>query len=92
MSNNTGGPAVPVEYYDAQLDKRRVMQGMTLRDYFAATASEEDIQAHIWKGFNEVQIRTAPDGKKHEISAAATRTREQAKYLYADAMLKVREA
>ena len=39
MSNtNTGGPAFPVEYYDAQLDKRRVMQGMTLRDYFAIRA------------------------------------------------------
>jgi hypothetical protein len=40
MSNNTGGPAFPVEYYDAQLDKRRVMQGMTLRDYFAAKAMQ----------------------------------------------------
>ena len=84
---NTGGPAFP----DPQ-ENWRGEKGMTLRDYFAAKASEEDIQAHIWKGFNEVQIRTAPDGKKYEISAAATWTREQAKYLYANAMLKARDA
>ncbi len=48
MSNtNTGGPAFPVEYYDAQLDKRRVMQGMTLRDYFAAKAMEADMVAGV---------------------------------------------
>ena len=47
MSNNTGGPAFPVEYYDAQLDKRRVMQGMTLRDYFAAKAMEGDLIAGV---------------------------------------------
>jgi len=88
MSNkNTGGPAFP--HIDSGCG--RFESGMTLRDYFAAKASEEDIQAHIWKGFNEVQIRTAPDGKKYEISVAATWTREQAKYLYADTMLKARE-
>ena len=91
MSNtNTGGPAFP--QYVVSNGGTYVEGGMTLRDYFAAKASEEDIQAHIWKGFNEVQIRTAPDGKKYEISAAATWTREQAKYRYADAMLKAREA
>jgi hypothetical protein len=48
MSNtNTGGPAFPVEYYDAQLDKRRVMQGMTLRDYFAAKAMQGDLIAGV---------------------------------------------
>ena len=47
MSNiNTGGPAFPVEYYDAQLDKRIVMQGMTLRDYFAAKAMQSLIIAN----------------------------------------------
>jgi hypothetical protein len=91
MSNtNTGGPAFPCEW-DYINSSREAANGMTLRDYFAAKASEEDIQAHIWKGFNEVQIRTALDGKKYETSAAATWTREQAKYLYADAMLKARD-
>ena len=39
MSNtNTGGPAFPHEYFDKQLNQKRVMHGMTLRDYFAAKA------------------------------------------------------
>ena len=107
-NTNTGGPAFPQSYqhtevvakmYESgeltagQLKKASSqLAGMTLRDYFAAKASEDDIRAHIWKGFNEVKIRTAPDGKKYETSAAATWTREQAKYRYADAMLKAREA
>lgn len=93
MSNNTGGPAFPTEYFYDQDTKHERMptEGMTLRDYFAAKAREEDIQAHIWKGFNEIQIRTAPDGTKYELSVAATWTREQAKYRYADSMLKARE-
>jgi hypothetical protein len=50
MSNtNTGGPAFPVEYYDAQLDKRRVMQGMTLRDYFAAKAMAAYASSADWR-------------------------------------------
>ena len=32
--NNT--PAFPHEYFDKQLNQTRVMEGMTLRDYFAA--------------------------------------------------------
>jgi hypothetical protein len=41
MSNqNTGGPAFPYEYFDGQLNKQRVMAGMTLRDYFAAKAMQ----------------------------------------------------
>jgi hypothetical protein len=47
MSNtNTGGPAFPVEYYDAELDKRIVVQGMNLRDYFAAKAMQSLIIAN----------------------------------------------
>jgi hypothetical protein len=41
MSNtNTGGPAFPFEYFDEQLQRARVMHGMTLRDYFAAKAMQ----------------------------------------------------
>lgn len=83
MDNKTGGPAFPTG---------KAFQGITLRDYFAANAREEDIQFWMPKGFNEIQIRTAPDGTKYEFSVAATWTREQAKYRYADSMLKTREA
>jgi hypothetical protein len=37
---NTGGPAFPFEYFDEQLQRARVMHGMTLRDYFAAKAMQ----------------------------------------------------
>lgn len=94
MNNiNTGGPAFPTGLI---FDDKGVIigenNGMTLRDYFAARASEEDINQHIWKGFNETAIKTAPDGTKYETSIAARWTREQAKYRYADAMLKARQA
>lgn len=80
---NTGGTAFPCHTI-------AMHEGMTLRDYFAARASEEDINQHIWKGFNETAIKTAGDGTKYETSIAARWTREQAKYRYADAMLKAR--
>ena len=34
----TGGPAFPCEYFDKQLERPRLVMGMTLRDYFAAKA------------------------------------------------------
>ena len=41
MSNtNTGGPAFPSEYFDPQLQRLRAVNGMTLRDYFAAKAMQ----------------------------------------------------
>jgi hypothetical protein len=40
MNTNTGGPAFPFEYFDEQLQRARVMHGMTLRDYFAAKAMQ----------------------------------------------------
>lgn len=43
---DTGGPAFPLEYFDAQLSQNRVLTGMTLRDYFAAQA----MQAAIARG------------------------------------------
>ncbi len=52
-------------------------QGMTLRDWFAAHASEQDIDEHRhWY---------SRDGSSY------TRTREEARYHYADAMIKTRE-
>ena len=41
MSNtNTGGPAFPYECFDPKLRRIRTMEGMTLRDYFAAKAMQ----------------------------------------------------
>ena len=64
---------------------------VTIRDYFAAHASEDDINAHMWKHRQEKYIYTKPDGPKEERFRQAMFTREEAKYLYADKMLKARE-
>jgi hypothetical protein len=55
------------------------IQGIDLRDYFAAKATEQDIQPFLWESV----------GPR---SAVQTCTREEAKYKYADAMMKAREA
>ena len=87
MSNtNTGGPAFPY-VCDADFDYG---VGMTLRDYFAAKATEEDIQAHR-DGVMAEHIVDDGNGRKHIAHKSTRYTREQAKYRYADAMLKARE-
>ncbi len=71
-----GGPAFPVPDSDSRGHIECSHIGMTLRDYFAAKASEDDIKAH----------RTT-DGSGLYIGS-----REEAKFAYADAMLAAREA
>ena len=63
--------------------------GMTLRDYFAAKATEEDIKAHR-EGSMEEHIAVDGTGRKYITHRNTRYTREQAKYRYADAMLKAR--
>ena len=70
MSTNTGGPAFPCDRIPTPDGRVITSDGMTLRDYFAARASDEDIKPY-W---------------------VAPLNREQAKYKYADAMLKARNA
>lgn len=52
--------------------------GMSLRDYFAARASENDIGFHYNLIYEKSSYRTSP-------------TRKQARYAYADAMLAERQ-
>ena len=52
-------------------------QGMTLRDWLAGQASEQDIEHHMAMGYVAGRI--------------IVRTREQAKYAYADEMLAARK-
>lgn len=63
--------------------------GMTLRDYFAAKASEEDIG--FWRPTGRMAI-TASSITGRPLEVPELRTREQARYAFADAMLKAREA
>ena len=65
--------------------------GMTLRDYFAAKATEKDVEEYE----RGSRIKEVPrkDGLGNErFSETVYYTREQAKFRYADAMLKAREA
>lgn len=62
----------------SELFETFAIQGMDLRDYFAARALEQDIQEYLWE-------RVGVYGK------IARCTREEAKYKYADAMMKARD-
>lgn len=65
-----------------------VQEGMTLRDYLAARASEEDIQRHL-TGMMKVIVGQNEKGPIYEYQQAF-RSREQARYRWADAMLEAR--
>lgn len=86
MSNtNTGGPAFPTPRYERG---DMYSLGMTLRDYLAARASEEDIQRHL-TGMVKVIVGQNEKGPIYEYQQAF-RSREQARYRWADAMLEAR--
>jgi hypothetical protein len=73
MNNtNTGGPAFPVD--EGALIRN--LQGMTLRDYFAAKAMQS-------------LIRSAPNGTT--FGASSDSTYAFASYAVADAMIKARD-
>jgi hypothetical protein len=78
MSNtNTGGPAFPCP----ETDKHYKDEGMTMRDYFAAHATDEDVKAQA-EVLREISpMRILPEG-----------WRSTARYMHADYMLKAREA
>ena len=64
--------------------------GIALRDYFAAHATRDDIKPYM-EGPRTTQLVKDMNGYTYEVNAPIKRTIEQAKYLYADAMLKARE-
>ena len=94
-TKDTGGPAfpavIPLVHSEHQgkdyLDYSEA--GMTLRDYFAAKALEEDIKNYMQ---DEGKVISGTDtlGREWHRREIMYFTREQAKYRYADAMLKAR--
>ena len=78
-TKDNGGPAFPTLDNNGQGLVLREW-GMTLRDWFAGQATEEDVRAHqewVWDG--------------HDGLMKPTYTREVAKYRYADAMIEARK-
>ena len=84
---NDGGPAFPAHHFDLADNEH----GMTLRDWFATHTSEGDIKAHGW-GPNTEQVLIDHNGMRRIEVTSSRRTREQARYAYADEMLRAREA
>jgi hypothetical protein len=80
-----GGPAFPGQLMDFQPNTghqivRHQWFGMTLRDWFATHATEEDIEEHR-------NYRICPQTK----CVLSRMTREAAKYAYADEMIRTRK-
>ena len=83
MTKDTGGPAFPHSRLGSDAD------GMTLRDYLAIHAAEEDIQRHLPTGRTTVEANSLTGSP---LRLPEYRTREQARYAFADAMLAARQA
>lgn len=86
MTEYTSGPAFPPQH-----DPATHPSGMTLRDYFAARASEEDIQRHLFTGRIVEVVVERTNGRKEIDKQPEVQTREQARYAFADAMLAARQ-
>jgi hypothetical protein len=80
IQKETGGPAFPNEGFNGW---GKPQEGMTLRDYFAARASEDDIRAQGEWIRAEVQTQYG-----HGVLPEGWRTK--ARYMHADEMLKAR--
>ena len=67
--------------------------GITIRDYFAAKATDEDVRKYIndYSQMVDGFYFSVATGKPEPTKMPTNRTREQAKYIYADAMLEARE-
>ena len=64
-------------------------EGMDLRDYFAARATEQDIKNHERHDGGEIS-GTDSFGREWKRIETTYFTREEAKYRYADAMMEAR--
>jgi hypothetical protein len=87
MTTNTGGSAFPFAIAvggDAGIVTSDEMgvYGLSIRDYFAAKATQYDIRDYMYEYDST--------GNTYVIGMKQIRTREEAKYAYADAMLKAR--
>ena len=93
MSKDTGGSAFPsvMDTYDETQGAER---GMSLRDWFATHATEEDIKAlrNLVPKVVEIRDNYGPGPAFIEHRAEPKNWRQVARYLHADMMLKARRA
>ena len=54
---NDGGPAFPSDKACDSFQCRKPSSGMSIRDYFAAHATELDLQPHLLNGYSRAQSR-----------------------------------
>ena len=94
MNKETGGPAFPrplsVDDVDPDISYPAHV-GMTLRDYFATHATEEDICTAMDLVKKEEVVRDLGNGHKAIDRGYPINTRQIARYIHADMMLKARE-
>ena len=83
-------PAFPTTMHNYG-DGKYASHGMTLRDYFAAKATEKDVEEYE-RGSRIKEVPRKDGLGNVRFSETVYYTREQAKFRYADAMLKAREA
>lgn len=79
--------------YTMDMDTKRVsfQEGMTLRDYFAAHATEEDICIAMDLVKKVDVVRDLGNGIKVVERGYPKNTRQIARYIHADAMLEARK-
>ena len=73
MNKETGGPAFPTNYFYDQDNELEVlpMQGMTLRDYFAAKAMQGDLVGGVHREDFRITAKRA-----YEMADAMLKARE----------------
>ena len=70
-----------------------ITKGMTLRDYFASNATDSDIAPYLndYENLTHMPAINTSMGSYAARSAPTRRSRETARYLFADAMMEARK-
>ena len=89
MEQELNQPAFPV-VQECGVDDPK-MNGMTLRDYFAIRATEEEIARNLGTGKTILVIEDDGLGNKRETYKPEYVSREKARYRFADAMMEARK-
>lgn len=87
---NDGGPAFPIPLLEGETFKGNA-NGMSLRDYFAAAATDADIAQWIPDTMGQaIQLAVELEIDQKNWADACSRLRCWARYKHADAMLRER--